>query len=143
MALATGCDGPTEPSTQSDDERRLAENRARFRASVGSSYRYEYRNVCFCGPDTRLEVQVMVRNGMRTSVTSVADGTPVPAGRWEEFLTVEEVFDVIQGAFDAGAATVQVSYDEALGYPNDVFIDFDERIADEERGFTLARLSPL
>lgn len=144
IAVATlpafsGCNGPSEPSSE---QQLLSENRARFRAGVGTSYSYDYRNVCFCGPDTTREVRVSVRDRVRVSVTAVENGALVPRERWNEFLTVEEVFDTIQHAIDEGAASVRVSYDADFGYPKDVFIDFDERLADEERGFILDDLVP-
>jgi hypothetical protein len=37
---------------------------------------------------------------------------------------------------------VSVEYDAELGFPRDTFIDYDDRIADEERGFAIANLTP-
>lgn len=136
VALCASCGGPTGPT---EEQAQLSENRERFRATVGNSYRYDYQNVCFCGPDTRREVVVTVVNGVRTSVSAI-DGTSIPRENWVDYLTVEEVFDAIAQALAEEAASVRVTYDDALGYPRDVFIDFDERIADEERGFSIENL---
>jgi hypothetical protein len=121
-------------------QRELSENRRRFDERVGSSYTYEYQNVCFCGPDTRLNVRVRVRDGARISVVRVDDGSAVPTAQWDGFLTVAEIFDDIQTALDEGAASVHAEFDKALGYPRDVYIDIDERIADEERGYAVRNL---
>lgn len=148
-AIFINCgDGPIQPTTQEEPEasveqRTLSENRRRFEEGVGSSYTYEFQRICFCPEDIRLNVRVTVEGGARTSVESVEDGSPVPSARWSEFLTINEIFDDIQTALDEGAASVQVEYDEALGYPRDVFIDVDQLIADEERGYTVRNLAPL
>ena len=137
LAVLLGCDGPSEPSSE---QQVLAENRERFRTSVGGSYSYDYRNVCFCVLEATRPVRIRVHDQVRVSVATLAEGSPIPRERWSEFLTVEEIFDTIRQALDQGAASVRVTYDASLGYPRDVFIDFDERIADEERAFTLDNL---
>lgn len=144
--LAACADSPTEPSGDDDPEasvsrQELDENRRRFEQSVGSTYAYDYQNVCFCGPDTRENVRITVRDGARVSVTSVDDGAPIPTARWPGFLTVDEIFDDIARALDTGAAAVRVTFDPTLGYPRDVYIDVDERIADEERGYAVRELT--
>jgi hypothetical protein len=140
LALTAACGGPSEPSSHAE---LLGQNRDRFRASVGTSYVYDYRNGCFCVVDTTRQVRVSVRDGERFAVVDVESGVSVPPERWSDYLTVEEIFDAIQRAYDEGAASVRVDYDDALGYPRDAFIDFDERLADEERGYLVENLSPM
>ena len=60
----------------------------------------------------------------------------------ERFVPVEELFALLQDAVTRSAARIEVSYDERYGYPTELFIDYDEGMADEEtrfviRGFTL------
>lgn len=147
LATVSGCDHPIEPNIveapadASEARRELTENRELFRTAVGTSYLYDYRNVCFCAPDSRIAVRVSVRHGTRVSVVALEDDAQIPPSRWREYLTVEEAFETIEQALDDGAASVRAAYDESLGYPRDVFIDFDERIADEEQGFTFDNLA--
>ena len=132
----------SESPTKSSLERRtLEDNRELFRQSVGTSYGYDFQNVCFCGPDTRAPVRIEVRDGQFQSVVLREDGTAVARERWDQYLTVEQVFASIEDALDESAASVRVAYDPSLGYPRDVFIDFNEMIADEELGFTVENLS--
>ncbi len=49
---------------------------------------------------------------------------------------------LLQDAVRRKAARIEVSYDGRYGYPAELFIDYDERMADEEtrfvmRGFTI------
>lgn len=138
-ALARCGDGPVEPRIDEEpdasvSQQTLSANRRRFNENVGSSYTYEYQNVCFCGPDTRRNVRVTVCDGARVRVVGIDDGTAIPREQWNTFLTIAEIFDDIQRAIDERAASVRVDFDESLGYPQEVHIDVDERIADEERG---------
>jgi len=144
-ALARCGDGPVEPTVREEpdgsvSQQTLSENRERFNENVGSSYTYEYQNVCFCAPDSRRNVRVSVRDGSRVGVVGIDDGAAIPTEQWDAFLTVAEIFDDVQRAIDEGAASVRVEFDETLGYPRDVYIDVDERIADEERGYAVRNL---
>lgn len=135
LAALPGCVSPTSP-----EERELDANRELFRARVGSSYSCDYRNVAFAiGPFVE-RVRMTVRDGRVVSLVSLETGQEVTQFR-EEFLTVEEIFDEIERALD-DAYSVQVEYDPELGYPRETYIDFDERVADEERGFSISNLVP-
>lgn len=78
----------------------------------------------------------------RAGVVGIDDGTPIPREQWSTFLTIAEIFDDIQRAIDERAASVRVDFDESLGYPREVHIDVDERIADEERGYIVRNVEP-
>ena len=56
----------------------------------------------------------------------------------ERFVTVEELFALLQDAVRRKAARIEVSYDERYGYPTELFIDYDERMADEETRFVMS-----
>ena len=62
-------------------------------------------------------------------------GEPAP-----EFfeLTIDDVIAEAEDAEEAGAARVDVTWPEGSDYPTEVYIDRDERMADEEIGYTLS-----
>jgi hypothetical protein len=136
-ALAAGCGSPTSP-----EERDLEDNRRRFQALVGTSYSCDYRNVGFLiGPIVE-PVRMTVRDARVVSLRSLSTGLEIQPEYRDAFLSVEEVFAEIERARDQGAFRVSVEYDAELGFPRDTFIDYDDRIADEERGFAIANLTP-
>ncbi len=55
--------------------------------------------------------------------------------------TVEGLFDLIADAIARRAYSIQAAYHPDLGYPESVYIDYDERQADEERGFNITMLT--
>jgi hypothetical protein len=57
--------------------------------------------------------------------------------------TVDDLLTLISEAYDRGAASVRASYDAATGQPTEVYIDYDEQMADEEVGFTVEPVRPL
>ncbi len=83
-----------------------------------SSYRYRYMPVCFCEQE-QLEAHVIDTKLVNDTGDSRLHG-------------IEGWFDVIDDAIGT-AYEVQVVYDD-WGYPESVYIDVDEMIADEEFG---------
>jgi hypothetical protein len=56
--------------------------------------------------------------------------------------SVEGLFDRLQSALDRDPVNAQIVYHADFGFPMQVFIDYDERIADEESGFRVSLLGP-
>jgi len=111
--LAAACSGPTTPSGPQGD---LEANRQRFRRQVGATYEVEHSSQCFCVADVREPVRLSVRDGKIAGAVRVADGSAVPPERWQNFHTVEAVFDRIDAELRAGRR-VGVKYDAGYGYP--------------------------
>lgn len=104
----------------------------------GDSYRYTARWNCFCPEDYVAAVDVEVIdnavNSVRFAEATRTGEVPDP----ERFRPIEGMFEYVQAAIDAKAAGINAAYDPARGYPQSVFIDQDERIADEEFGFSIS-----
>ena len=63
---------------------------------------------------------------------------PVP-----DDLTVDDLFARVASAIENNAFEIDVDWDSDLGYPRRAYLDIDEWIADEERGWTISELTPL
>ena len=114
----------------------------RWERSGITDYDYTGAWSCFCPQEYLAEVAVTVRGGVVTSVEFAGEEFTVAPPLPERFVPVEELFALLQDAVTRNAARIEVSYDERYGYPTELFIDYDERMADEEtrfvmRGFTL------
>jgi hypothetical protein len=138
--LAVGC-GITEPSgplagAQAD----LTEARRLFRSQGLSDYSYVLTRGCFCTPEYREPTTVTIRGGRVVSAVSVSTGEPRNLDWYE---SIDGLFDSLQAAIDDDAARIQAEYDPARGYPISVYIDLDERLADEEISYEARALTPL
>jgi hypothetical protein len=120
----------------------LAEARAQWALRSIDSYDFVLRRSCYCGGGTE-PARVQVRDGVRTSVVYVEDGTTVPPLFAPLYLTVPELFDFIEDAIDRGAHSIQVRYHATLGYPTSIQVDYLEAAVDEEMAFTATDLVPL
>ena len=109
-----------------------------------TSYRFVLERNCFClirGP-----VVIEVRDGTVVSVVDQETGEATVDGFalseiFSEADTIEKLFELIEDSQDA--AVLQVSYDETLGYPTEVYVDQSEMMADEEIGYVVHELEVL
>ena len=135
---ACGRAGPSGPLDEA--QARLNDARRMWRSQSVSAYSYVYARSCFCAPDAREPVRIIVRSQRVQSVVTVSTGASrSPA----EFRTIDGLFDMIQDAIDDGVASVVAEYDPRLGFPRTVYIDVDARLADEEVAFEARDLVPI
>jgi Family of unknown function (DUF6174) len=112
-------------------QRALSTARKAWKSRGVSSYTYRLSVNCFCPPTT--SVKLVVRNGFP------AKSTP---RNLRDQATVPRLFRTIQQAIDAKAAKLEVTYG-TRGVPRAIYIDRDERIADEEIGYIVRGFAPL
>lgn len=97
------------------------------------TYTYVFQRSCECLPQDTAPKQVDVVDGMVVSVdgqSASVDGQPLQA--FANIPTIDGLFDKIQQAIDSNPYRMNIQYDETLGYPSNMFIDYEEKLADEE-----------
>ncbi|MDZ8226156.1 MULTISPECIES: DUF6174 domain-containing protein [unclassified Nostoc] len=117
-------------------QKRLDFNRNFWNKQNISNYSYELSNSCFCIEDARGPVVIKVRNGVTSSITSLATGKDVKE-YFQSYNTIPKLFDVIQDAIKRKAFSLNVRYDARFGYPTQIDIDYNNQIADEEKYLTI------
>jgi hypothetical protein len=117
----------------------LDQHRERWADQDIDSYRYELQVVCFCPPEATGPVLVIVRDGITDSVLYVANGNTPEQPYFERYDTIEDLFLVIDDALDQEAHEIDVTYDETLGFPTRIAIDFIEAAIDDEVTYTISR----
>lgn len=133
---------PDPVAVSPDGEAELAANRQRWEAEGLDDYRFTYTRHCFCMPQDRGPFEVTVRGGEVAAVTYEGEGEPSDRAP-SEYQTVEDLFALLAEAYDRDAARVDVTYDPATGQPTSFYIDYSERVADEELGFDVEPVRPL
>ncbi len=131
------------PTANAPDSAQAALLQAQERWEHSSIAYYSYTGAwtCFCPEEYRADTQITVDGGKVTTVSSAAPNVgTIPAP--ERFLVIEGLFALIQNAITQNAARIEVSYDETYGYPAELFIDYDERMAEEEDRFTISSFTP-
>ena len=130
-SLLVGCDGVGPVDERWVD---LQAHRTRWDSLGPDSYVYAVERLCFCGVEYRGPVRVRVEDGVAVERVYVGSGLAVPPTIAGEFPPVDGLFELLASAIDSDAYLVEVTYDPVLGVPLDFWIDFDERVADEELG---------
>jgi hypothetical protein len=129
--LACGEMGPT------DDLPELARQLDRWARARPASYSFELRRHCFCAPAGLGPVLVVVDGDVVVGRTYVSGGGPVPGGVADAFPSIEGLFALLADAYERDAHRVDVSYQAVTGAPLEIWIDYDEAVADEEVGFSV------
>ena len=118
-----------EPSPH-PEQALLDENKMRWQQANIAEYQFTYRRSCFCLPQE--DIVAVVKAGVITEAYFEASGTPLSATEISNLLTVERLFATIQKAIDTNASTLSVAYNTVSGFPERVYIDQVENIADDE-----------
>jgi len=121
--------------------------RALWESATLVDYDYSFSRGCFCPQEYVGPHEVSVRDGIVTAATyDGIDLKKLPIltlTSYDEIIqTVDGVFDEIDSAIDE-ADRFTAEYHPELGYPTDVFIDWEDMMADEEVNYTIIDLRPV
>jgi hypothetical protein len=120
--------------------------RARWQAAQLSAYEYGYHKYCECHRESPPETIVSVRDGdvFRVRHRPAGSTTEVPAAdkNFDYYWTVDGLFRLLATAFERGV-TVRAAYDAALGYPREIYIDYDADFIGDELDLRLTAVSSL
>ena len=90
---------------------------------------------CFCPTEYTTPRDVTVVDG------EIATVEPEPPAEFDMPVTVDELFELIERGFDE-ADVVDVSYDDELGFPDSILIDWDTMTMDEESAYEVTDFRP-
>lgn len=120
--------------------------RARWQSAALSGYEYGYHKYCECHRESPPETIVTVRDGEVVGVRHRPAGSTaeVPAAdkNLEYYWTVEGLFGLIASA-QARGVQVRARYDAALGYPREIYIDYDADFIGDELDLRLTAVASL
>lgn len=139
-ASATACASPSGPGEPIRD---LERARQLWEARGTESYVFTYELNCFCAGPGNPPARITVTDGEVAGAFLPSRDRPVPEEELEGYPTVPTLFDAVEEWLDRDPASARTEFDPALGHPVDVFVDFEERTADEELGFRIRDLAPL
>lgn len=109
---------------------------ARAKWGRPARYEYAYQKSCYCMSEFIQPLHVTVLDGLKINVTYVEDAIAGSESQdvVNSVYTIEEQFVLIEQALSGPfkADSVIVDYDDELGYPLVLSIDYESAIADEE-----------
>lgn len=118
-------------TTQDEIPESLTEKNKWLTANI-DDYQITQQVSCYCMEEVTLPKVVVVRNG---SIESV-NGNSLTENDFN-VKTINDFFNYIEDRIAEDPVVSEISYDPTYGFPNSIYFDMDDRIADEEIGFTL------
>ena len=118
--------------------------RARWQAAALTTYEYGYQKYCDCHRENPPETTVTVRGGSVAGVRHRPAGSTVdvPGKDIEYYWTVDGLFELIASA-QARGVQVRATYDADLGFPREIYIDYDSKLIGDELDVRLTRVTRL
>ena len=101
------------------------------------AYAFTMQRICFCAPVVTRPVVVSVRNGVVESRTYEDTGADVSNELAQLFPAIDGLFAIVDDAVARKADSISADYDQTLGFPVRVAIDYVKLVADEELTFTV------
>ncbi len=111
------------------------------------NYIFEFKYSCFCVPCEVASRNIRVKRGEIDKVSyteeedALVDCVDHPAEDGYFLFTVEDLFKEMEDALTDDPFSFSATYHKVYGYPMEVWVDYDERMADEEVGFTVSCLT--
>lgn len=98
-----------------------------------AAYVFELQRFCNdCGAEEQGPVRVRVQGTAVVERRYTASGEPVASGLESTFPSVEGLFDLLEQAARRDVWYLSISWDPELGYPRDLYVDYDSNVAGEE-----------
>ncbi len=138
--LIAGCSsgsGGSDTDGETDAASELRAARQKWEKAGMENYTFRFRWQCFCIQEYVSLVELTVDGGEVVSGRYVEGDSALAGERLADYMSIDRLFDFIQEAVDRDAHSIRAEYHPDLGYPVDVYIDYDEMMADEEKGFTI------
>jgi hypothetical protein len=120
------------------DTSRQEFNAARQKWQVAEihDYSFTFFQSCFCL--NRQAVRVVVKDDKVHSANNVRGDTAVTAEQVGKPLTMTEIFQQIEEGYAKPADRIRLSLNPQYGYPEEVYIDYVEMMADEELRYSIS-----
>ena len=131
---------PDDKPKLTDIQSELDQHRKKWMSQMVSNYQFNFRWICFCTLESMEPVNITVRENRIDGVAFVEGDISIAVEGFDRYRTIDGLFDLLQEGIDKDAHIISAHYHSELGYPIDVWIDYDGAIADEELGFEIDSL---
>jgi hypothetical protein len=108
----------------------------KWRAAGLRNYAFTFYQSCFC--IGRQPIRISVENDKVRSARNISDGAAVKPAEVGQPLTMNDIFQKIEAGYTKPADHIRLTLNPELGYPERVYIDYVEMMADEELSFTIS-----
>ena len=119
--------------TKVDDDD-LSRNQATWNGKMISNYEFTLTVNCYCLPARIGPHIVKVAGDKIISVNNL----PYDITKTGELMTINQLFGFIKTSITKNPYRNTIEYNSTYGYPQNVYFDFNQQIADEEIGYQIS-----
>jgi hypothetical protein len=112
----------------------LAAHKAKWKKTEPAAYQYHVKRFCECWPE---DVEVWATRDSVIRIREIGAESQSPNLHRQDF-SIDSLFAEVERALAQEYVTRKVSFNEAYGFPESVYIDFDKQIADEEYSLVIS-----
>ena len=123
-----------------DPQANLTEHRALWDGTGIADYTFNFQRICFCNAQFIIPVRLTIRGDTIIEVFDLQEEQPIETYAPGDYLGIDELFDFLQGAIDQNAVEIDVSYDQNLGHPVDITVDFSRQRFNDDLAFQIREL---
>ena len=140
--LMLHCAGAQTTEMRDSFSARLDAARALWQNAEPDRYVYGFNKFCECHRETPPETLVEVSSGAVTDVRHImvktGDTVPAAAANFALYWTVDDLFSLLERA-SQGEAVVRAEFDDELGLPKRLFIDYLPDVVGDELDVRITR----
>ena len=119
-----------------DDE--LSLNQKKWIGNNIANYEFTLTINCFCPPERVGPHNIKVTDNKIVSVNN----SPYDITKSGELMTINQLFEFIKTSIANNPFKNTIEYNPTYGYPQNVYFDFNQQMADEEIGYQITSFKP-
>jgi hypothetical protein len=124
--------------TKSVDDDELSLNQKKWIGNNITNYEFTLTVNCFC-----LSARVGPHNIKVTDDKIVSvNNSPYDITKTGELMTINQLFEFIKTSIAKNPFRNTIEYNSTYGYPQNIYFDFNQQIADEEIGYQITNFKP-
>ena len=124
--------------TKAVEEDKLLLNQKKWIGNNIASYEFTLKVNCFCLPARVGPHIIKVADDKIVSVNN----SPYDITKTGELMTINQLFEFIKTSIAKNPFSNTIEYNPSYGYPQNVYFDFNQQIADEEIGYQITNFKP-
>ncbi len=124
--------------SKSIDEDKLSLNESKWQSSKTVNYEFTLSIMCFCPVERTGPHIIKVVNDKIVTVNNL----PYNPALTGELMTINQLFEFVKTSIAKNPFRNTIEYNSTYGYPQNVYFDFNQQIADEEIGYQITNFKP-
>jgi hypothetical protein len=126
-----------------NDSARINAQEEKWNKQAFNHYQYELRIISFATANDTDIILVEVRDNQTISIERKRDGKPIEHPVFQDYATIPKIFQEGRRILSISPFQFRASYNQEYGYPEYLFVDYDQNTTDDTYEITVQALQIL